>query len=521
MKQVLIPTKLDNAAANLLIENGYQVVQDSERSIEDLVKLNSSAEVLIVRSEKVVPAIIDALPELKLIVRAGAGFNTIDTKYARRKNIDVMNTPGANSNAVAEEVVALMLASYRNLLKGDQTTRAGLWEKKNLMGRELTGKTVGIIGMGNIGRLVRKRLNGFDMKFLAFDPVLSADLAEKLDVKLCSMEDIFAQADFVSLHIPETPDTKGIIDKKLFSKMKDGSVLINCARAGIINEDDLRDAKKEKKIIFCNDVYPKDIAGEKSVSDIADIMLPHLGASTVEANYNAALKAAQQIIDFFEKGITNCVVNKGIPDGLDARFQNLAFVLAKLAGAYLGQDSAPNLIETSFYGELKSYAKWMLPPIAAGISHEKEYFMDETDAEDILKERGIALINREPDDSKKYGESMTIDLIDSSNAKKASVRGTIAENNLMITRLNDFDKLFLDATGNNLIVEYGDAPGVIGKIASILGSEKINIIDIRAPQNCNADKALAVIKTNIPTSEKIIQKIASDVNAANAFNVTF
>ena len=521
MKQVLIPTKLDKAAADLLTKNGYHVVQDSEKSIEELVKLNPESEVLIVRSEKVTPEIIDSLPNLKLIVRAGAGYNTIDIKYARRKNIDVMNTPGANSNAVAEEVIAFMLAAYRNLLEGDCTTRAGFWEKKRLMGRELTGKTVGIIGMGNIGKLVHKRLAGFEMKFLAFDPVLSADLAEKLNVKLCSMEEIFSESDFVTLHIPETPETKGIINKALFERMKDGAVLINCARAGIINEDDLRSVKKEKNIIFCNDVYPKDAPGEKSVTDIADIMLPHLGASTVEANYNAAIKAAQQIIDFFEKGITNCVVNKGVPDGLDAGFQKLAFVLAKLAAAYLGPNSAPNLIETSFYGELKAYAKWMTPSIAAGISHEAEYFMDESDAENVLKERGIILENREPDDSKKYGESMTIDLIDSSNAKRVSVRGTIAENNLMITRLNDFDKLFLDATGNNLIVEYCDAPGMIGKIASILGNNKINIIDIRAPQNCNADKALAIIKTNVPVEKSIIEKISKKVDAVNAFNVTF
>jgi D-3-phosphoglycerate dehydrogenase len=521
MKKVLIPTKLDGIAKSLLKENGYNVIQDSEKAIEDLVKENADTQVLIVRSEKVTQEILDALPELKLIVRAGAGFNTIDIKHARRKDVDVMNTPGANSNAVAEEVVAFMLASYRHLLKGDASTRAGLWEKKKLMGHELTGKTIGIIGMGNIGRLVKKRLSGFEMNFLAYDPMLSSDLAEKLDVKLSSMEEIFEKSEFVSLHIPETKETKEMINADFFKLMKPDAVLINCARAGIINEEDLREAKKTKNIIFCNDVYAKDAPGEKSVKDIADIMLPHLGASTVEANFNAAEKAAVQIIDYFEKGISNCVVNKGVPDGLDARFQELAFVLAKLANAYLGNDSSANQIETSFYGALKPFSKWMLPPIVAGITSGSELYMDTSDAEEILQERDITLVNREADDSKKYGESMTIDLIDNKNIKKASIRGTVAENNLMITRINDFNKLFLEASGNNLIVEYSDAPGVIGKIASMLGEHQINIIDIRAPQNLTADKALAVIKTNIVVSNEIIKKIDSEVNAVNAFSVSF
>jgi len=340
MKNVLIPTKLDKFAAELLTENGFNVVQDADAALDELVKSNPETEVMIVRSEKVTAEVIDALPKLRLVVRAGAGYNTIDTKYARRNNIDVMNTPGANSNAVAEEVIALMLAGIRHVVTGDITTRAGQWEKKNLMGTELSNKTLGILGLGNIGKLVVKRLQGFNVKVLAFDPFVSADLADKMGIKLASVEEIFEQSDFVTLHIPENDETKGMINKKLFDLMKDGAVLVNGARAGVINEDDLRAAKEEKNIIFCNDVYPKDAAGEKSVADIADIMLPHLGASTKEANFNAAKQAADQAIAYRDKGITNCVVNKGVPDGLDAKYQELAFALAKLARNYLGKDGS-------------------------------------------------------------------------------------------------------------------------------------------------------------------------------------
>ena len=310
MPKVLIPTKLDTIAAEILTNKGYTVVQDTEAAIEDVVKANPDATAIIVRSEKVTKEIIDALPSLKLVVRAGAGYNTIDTAYAREKGIDVMNTPGANSNAVAEEVIALVLGGFRHLIPADASTRKGLWEKKNFMGRELTGKTVGIIGLGNIGQLVVKRMAGFETKFFAFDPIIDEEVAADMGVTLCAdMKEVFSKSDIITLHIPENDKTRGCINKELFDVMADGSVLVNCARSGVINEDDLRAAKQEKTIIFCNDVYAKDAAGDKSVADIADIMVPHLGASTVEANGNAASKAAHQIIGYDEQGITACVVN--------------------------------------------------------------------------------------------------------------------------------------------------------------------------------------------------------------------
>ena len=310
MRKVLIPTKLDKFAADMLSERGYNVILDAATPLEDLVKANADTEVLIVRSEKITSDIIDALPQLKLIVRAGAGYNTIDTKYARERNIDVMNTPGANSNGVAEEVIAMILAACRHVVAADISTRAGEWEKSKFMGRELTGKTLGIIGLGHIGQLVVKRLSGFEIKALGFDPYLPAEVAEKIGVEMTTVEDIFAKADFITLHIPENDKTRGMFNRRLFDMMKPGAMLINCARSGIINEDDLRAAKAEKKIVFCNDVYAKDAAGPKSVADIADLMLPHLGANTVEANLNAARKSAEQTIAYFEQGNTDCVVNK-------------------------------------------------------------------------------------------------------------------------------------------------------------------------------------------------------------------
>ncbi|MFT5855553.1 MAG: D-3-phosphoglycerate dehydrogenase, partial [Verrucomicrobiales bacterium] len=288
-KKILIPTKLDAVARETLEANGgYSVVQDESADLLDLAKEHADAHAIIVRSEKVSPEVIDAFPELKVVVRAGAGYNTIDTVYARAHGIDVMNTPGANSNAVAEEVMALMMSHARHLIPADASVRAGKWEKSDFMGGEITGKTLGILGLGHIGQLLVKRASGFDMEILAFDPIVSSDRAKELGVEMVAdYKEVFARADFVSLHIPENDRTRGMVNAEVFAAMKDGAVLINCARAGVVNEDDLRAAKQTKSIAYLNDVYPKDEAGDKPVADIAEIMLPHLGASTREANYNA------------------------------------------------------------------------------------------------------------------------------------------------------------------------------------------------------------------------------------------
>jgi len=310
MKKVLIPTKLEKVARELLQANGgYDVVQDDSENLEKLAKEHPDAYAVIVRSNPVTPEIIDSLPKLRLIVRAGAGYNTIDTKYARQKGVDVMNTPGANANAVAEEVIALMLADARHVVAGDVTTRAGKWEKKRFMGREITGKKVGLLGLGAIGRLVAKRLSGFDVTLLGYDPIVTEEQARAFNIKFTDIETIFSQSDYISLHMPENAETKKMVGAKLLSLMKDGATLINCARSGIVDEDAIREAKKSKKIRFLNDVYAKDVEGDKSVADIADIMLPHLGANTVEANTNAARQAAQQIIEFDKTGKSNAIVN--------------------------------------------------------------------------------------------------------------------------------------------------------------------------------------------------------------------
>ena len=519
MKKIVIPTKLDNIAKEILDAQGYEVIVDSQTPLQELMKQHNNAQALIVRSEKVTAEIIDLLPSLKTIVRAGAGYDNINTKYARAKKIDVMNTPGANANGVAEQAVGMMIAVARHFVAADQSVRSGLWEKKKFSGLELVDKTIGIIGLGAIGQLVCKRLSGFEVKLLGFDPFLSADKAKKIGIDMTSLDEVFAQSDYVSLHVPETNETKGMVNEKLLMSMKDGAVIVNCARYGIINEDDFRKVKNIKHLKLCNDVYPKDCEGDKSVKDIADIMLPHLGASTRESNYNAARRSAEQLIDLWEKGITRYVVNSIIPDGLDEKYQELAYYMTVLAKSWL-QNKPVRQIEASYYGGLDQYGEWMVPPIVAALEPSFDINSEKNEAIAHLKEKGVDYICREADNSKKYGKSITIDLFCGQHQlDRLSIRGTVVEDSLMISRIADFHKLYCDPQGHHLFFTYIDRPAVLGKITSILGMSNINIHDIRAPHNETKTKSLAIIKIDKQVSDEVVKSIAFDINAETGFYV--
>ena len=283
MNKVLIPTKLSDVAANTLKTAGYEVIQDADTPLEKQVAAHPDTVALIVRSEKVTPEIMDALPSLKLVVRAGAGYDNIDIVYARKKNVDVMNTPGANSNAVAEEVMAMILAYYRHIVQADATTREGLWEKKKYMGSELTKKTVGIIGLGNIGRNLVKRLQGFEPILLGYDHFLARQRALNIGVTPTSIEDIFSQCDIITLHVPGGPSTHHMVNAELIGKMKDGAVLINCSRYGVVDEEALAAAK----------AAGKNIANPMAAILSAAMLLEHLGltaeGSAVRDAVNRAL----------------------------------------------------------------------------------------------------------------------------------------------------------------------------------------------------------------------------------------
>jgi D-3-phosphoglycerate dehydrogenase len=524
MKKVLIPTKLDAVARNLLTAHGgYTVVQCPGIDLLELAKTHPETYAIIVRSEKVSEAVLVAFPKLKVVIRAGAGYNTIDIQAARKRGIDVMNTPGANSNGVAEEVVALMLADARHLISADASCRAGEWEKTKFMGREITGKTIGIVGLGHIGRLTLKRLSGFEMRVLGFDPMVSSDRAADLGVELKSLEEIFSECDYISLHIPATESTKGIINRSLISRMKEGATLINCARCEVLNEADLRALKAEKKLRYLNDVYPKDEAGPKSVADVADIMLPHLGASTFEANENAARMAARILVEFDEKGITSYIVNRDIPEGLDEAYGDLAHTLTVLARGMLGSSARLKLLETSVYGDLARFGEWLVVPMVTALKPDFDRSLDHRAALKVLQDCGIDYVQRDVDNRKGYGNSITVDLAAEAGKgqlQRVSIRGTVTEGHIMVSRINDFEKLYFDPRGNTLVFSFADRPGVLGTIAAAVAQAGINIDDVRNPHDAAGQNSIAVLKINRPAPAELVADIAKKIDASLAACLT-
>ncbi len=525
MKTVLIPTKLERVARATLEANGhYLVVQDDKTDLATLARQYPDTYALIVRSEKITPALIDALPALKVIVRAGSGYNTIDAAYARKKGIDVMNTPGANANAVAEEVLAMILADARHIVAADPTTRAGRWEKKAYMGRELAGKTVGIVGLGNIGQLVARRLAGFEVTLLGCDPLVSQERADALKVELVELPELFGRADYITLHIPENDETRGLVGIGLLSRMKDGATLINCARAGILDESALRQVKAAKHLRFLNDVYPKDAEGPKSVADLADLMLPHLGANTVEANTQAARRAAEQLIELDEQGITSYLVNREVPEGLDEAYGRLAFTITRLCRHLLDPGTKLASLETSFYGSLAPFGDWLVIPVVTALGARIDQPMDLKSARAFLRDMGISAVNRETDASKGFDNSMTIDLVGTlptGDLRRVSVRGTVVEGSLTISRINEFDKLFFVPRGPTVFFIYEDRPGVLGLVGSALAAADINIEDVRNPHHLKVNQSLVIMRVNKPVPDTLMAEIAGRIRALAAYYYDF
>lgn len=520
--KILIPTKLDKAASATLNAAGYDVVQDDAAPIEELVAAHPDAVGLIVRSEKVTANIIDALPALKCVIRAGAGYDNIDYVYARTREIDVMNTPGANSNAVAEEVIAMILAAYRYVVPADNTTRAGEWNKKKYMGSELTHKTVGILGLGNIGRLLVKRLQGFECKILGYDHFLSKQRALNIGAIPTEIEEIFTESDIISLHVPGGPATRNLINAELIGKMKDGAMLINCSRYGVVDEDAIRAARAAgKKIIYCTDVHPKDTAAMQPSADVADLLLPHLGANTREANKNAAMRAAKQMIDYFTSGDTSCVINAERPADLHPAQLQLAAMLGQLC--YRVGDCKPiRKVECTFYNNLRSFRKWFTPWILQGAVPGAEKGLMPAAAETSFREHGIVYKAREPQDDKLYDDALTIDIHMEVDGRQivSSVRGIVVDGTPVVSRIMEFDHLYVTLAGNTLVLRYADRPGVIASIGQALSQAGINIENIVAPNDQASGDSLALIKTNMPVSEEQVHDIAKAISAKLAFAIS-
>ncbi|MFQ5586947.1 MAG: phosphoglycerate dehydrogenase, partial [Thermodesulfobacteriota bacterium] len=360
--KVLISDSLSERCAEILRSiPDVQVDINTKLSPEELKKAIKQYHALVVRSAtKVTKEIIDAADNLKVVGRAGTGVDNIDTAEATRKGIVVMNTPGGNTITTAEHALSMMMAMARKIPQATASMRSGKWDKKSFQGTEMCGKTLGILGVGNIGSIVADRALGLKMNVIAYDPFLSEEAADRLGIELVSIDELYRRSDFISIHVPLTNETRNMIDRTAFGKMKKGVKIINCARGGIVNESDLAEAIKEKVVSGAAfDVFEKEpLPADSPLHGIDEVITtPHLGASTAEAQENVAIAVAEQIADYFTSGtIRNAVNVPSVPAELLTKLESYLSLAEKL-GRFQGQTLTGGIEEITieYSGDVVNY----------------------------------------------------------------------------------------------------------------------------------------------------------------------
>ena len=340
MTKVLISDDLSPRAAGIFRERGIDVDIETGLSENQLVARIGGYDGLAVRSAtKVTEKILAAAEKLKVVGRAGIGVDNIDVAAATQQGIVVMNTPFGNSITTAEHAIALMLALARDLPAANESTQAGKWEKKRFLGVEITGKTLGLIGAGNIGSVVASRAQGLKMRVIAYDPFLSPERAEDLGMEKVELDELYARADFITLHVPLTDTTRGLLDSKAFAKMRKGVRLINCARGGIVVEADLLEALESGQVAGAAlDVFEVEPVKKNALFGRDDVIAtPHLGAATTEAQEKVALQVAEQMSDYLLTGAVSNALNMPAVTAEEAPRLRPYMALAELLGSFAGQ----------------------------------------------------------------------------------------------------------------------------------------------------------------------------------------
>jgi D-3-phosphoglycerate dehydrogenase / 2-oxoglutarate reductase len=526
--KVLIATKLDPVARDLMTQAGFSVDVDESVTPESLTAKIAPYHGLMVRSDKVTAAVIAAADNLRIIVRAGSGVNTIDVEAATARNILVCNTPSANSNSVAELIFGYMLSLARNLTAAHTSTQAGEWNKKLLMGSELAGCTLGIIGLGNIGSRLIPKARGFDMNVVAFDPVVSPEHAKSLGVTLMPLDELVAASNFLTVHVPLTPSTKGMLTAELLQSAPEGAVFMNASRAEVVTEEDLQTLmKKRSDIRLAVDLFHEgDKPGDKSLAQHKERvqMSPHIGASTRDANFRAAKQGAEEIVELFANGIIANPVNMiRIPAALGASHMALATSVGKIAASMVAAKGQLTEIRQTCYGGLFEHSSIL---VKSGVMGVLDAFGDEvvtpTGAEAIAGEKGVKIVLREPDDDKGHGESVTLDVIVRADdqLKSTSVRGTInADGQAVIRRIDHFEDIDIFPTGNLTIFTYEDRTGVSGTIGDLFSKADINILDGRYKTSSDGELAIAILKTAEPVPAETVTDIQQNIQSRRAFSL--
>ena len=477
--RVLISDQMDPKAEQIFRERGCDVDVITGQTPEQLGEIIGNYDGLAIRSTtKLTKELIAKATRLKVVGRAGIGVDNIDIPAASVKGIVVMNTPFGNSITTAEHAIALMFALARQLPEADASTQAGKWEKNRFMGVEVTGKTLGLIGAGNIGSIVASRALGLKMKVVAFDPFLTPERALEMGVEKADLDTLLAKADFITLHTPLTDQTRNILSAENIAKCKPGVRIINCARGGLIDEDALKAALDSGHVAGAAlDVFLKEPAKESPLFGTPNfISTPHLGASTDEAQVNVAIQVAEQLSDYLVNGGVTNALNMPSLSAEEAPKLRPYMALAERLGSLVGQLAHDNLTQISIEVE-GAAAQLNIKPITGavlcGLMRRYSDTVNMVNAPFLAKERGLDVREVRHDREGDYHTLVRVTVATSQGDR--SVAGTLFGNRE--PRLVEIFGIGIEAdlAGHMLYIVNEDAPGFIGRIGTLLGENGINI----------------------------------------------
>jgi D-3-phosphoglycerate dehydrogenase / 2-oxoglutarate reductase len=523
--KVLISDKMSPEAAAIFRERGLDVDIKTGMSPEELKSCIGDYEGLAIRSAtKVTADIMSAAHKLKVIGRAGIGVDNVDLPAATAGGIVVMNTPFGNSITTAEHALALLLALVRQIPLANASTHAGKWEKSRFVGVEITGKTLGIIGCGNIGSIVADRARGLKLRVIAYDPFLSPDRAEDIGVEKVDLDRLYARSDFISLHAPATDATRGMINASAIGKMKRGVRIVNCARGALIVEADLKAALESGQVAGAAlDVFASEPARENILFGLDQVVAtPHLGASTTEAQEKVALQVATQMADFLIEGSVVNALNMPSVSAEDMPKLRPYMALAQQIGSFAGQvtETAISAVSIEYDGEAADLnTKPLTALVLEGLLQPLMESVNMVNAPTIARDRDIDVSEIRHDRAGAYKTLIRLSVTTEKQTRTLS--GTLFNGDL--PRIVEIKGIPVDAQlrPNMLFITNHDRPGFIGALGTVLGDAGINIATFNLGRNRAGGDAIALIEVDEPPSDAVLEEIHAIPNVLRAKALRF
>jgi D-3-phosphoglycerate dehydrogenase len=504
---VLVTEKLAQRGLDLLTEAGNEVDEQLGLSPEELVSAIVGADALIIRSATTVTAeVLAAGTDLIVVGRAGIGLDNVDVTAATDRGVMVVNAPQSNILSAAEQAMALLLAQARNIPQAHAALVAGKWERSKWTGVELHGKTLGVVGLGRVGALVAQRAMAFGMHLVAYDPFISADRARHMGVELMGIEELVAESDFVTIHLPKTPETLGLFGRELLAKAKPGLRIINTARGGIVDEDALADAIKEGQIQGAGlDVFAKEPTTESPLFELPSVVVaPHLGASTAEAQDKAGVTIAEQVILALNGDFVPYAVNVSATDVSETvrPFMGLAEQLGRIFSCL--NDGLPDVLDIEYQGGLAGAGTGILTLsilkgiFAAGTEEPVSY----VNAPQLAAERGLVIRETSTVTAQDYVNLITLRSSDHSVA--GTLTGPRTEPRLVMV---DDHTVEVPPAPNMLVVRNDDRAGMIGVVGTIIGEADVSISSMAVGPSATGHTALMVLTTDRLAPDDVLSRL--------------